>query len=174
MNNTGKDINKMSLSEKNKKIILISGILFLAAAITTLIVFIFKNMAETKKQAMKNVSDISFSPEATLEAVKAPVKNSVSSGSNQASPVPAPAPQTELGTPAPTNLGAKATKIFYAFHGSVFSEDEKTAINTLLSVPKENIKALSEFYFNVYKKSLQQDFVKYLSASEYELVKNHF
>jgi hypothetical protein len=76
------------------------------------------------------------------------------------------------GTAVIANLGTTAATIYDAFYNywGGMSEDEETAIVALSNIPKANIPALSDIYFQLYAKNLREDFVKYLDAAEFKRV----
>lgn len=74
------------------------------------------------------------------------------------------------------NLGSVAQRIYSAFHEYYYgaSEDEETAIISLLDVPKVLVPQLSDIYFQLYSKNLNSEFVRYLSSSDYARVQSQF
>lgn len=83
---------------------------------------------------------------------------------------------TQNGQTTTIDLGGKALKIydaFYNYYGGM-AEDEETAISTLQSVPTQLVPKLSQIYFDLYAKTLKEDFTKFLSASEYNKISNKF
>ena len=72
------------------------------------------------------------------------------------------------------NLGSTAQKIHAAFHDYYYgmSEDEEGAIVALSNVPKSLIKQLSDIYYNLYSVNLNDEFLNYLSDSDYSRVSN--
>lgn len=83
---------------------------------------------------------------------------------------------TVAGTPVSINLGTTAQKINSAFHDYYWglAEDEETAIIALLGVPKNLVPQLSSVYFQAYDLNLNDEFLKYLSSSDYERVAQQF
>lgn len=79
-------------------------------------------------------------------------------------------------TIAGINLGSVAQRIYAAFHEYYYgaAEDEETAIIALLDVPKALVPQLSDIYFQLYSKNLQNEYTQYLSASDYARVQNQF
>lgn len=72
------------------------------------------------------------------------------------------------------NLLTIRDKIYDAFYNADWAgltEDEETAIETLLLVPKTRIAQLSALYKAAYNKDLRNDFIKFLSVSQYNKVK---
>ena len=68
------------------------------------------------------------------------------------------------------NLLTIRDKIYDAFYNADWAgitEDEKTAIDTLLLVPQSRIAQLSALYKTAFNKDLRQDFIKFLSNTEY-------
>jgi hypothetical protein len=55
-----------------------------------------------------------------------------------------------------------------------WTEDEAKAMSALKTVPKSLIKNLAQIYYKKYERNLQQDFQKYLSASEYASIRSLF
>lgn len=71
------------------------------------------------------------------------------------------------------NLLTIRDKIYDAFYNADWAgitEDEETAIGTLLLVPKSRIGQLSILYKTAFNKDLRNDFVKFLSNTEYKRV----
>lgn len=71
------------------------------------------------------------------------------------------------------NLLTIRDKIYDAFYNADWAgltEDEETAINTLLLVPKTRIPQLSVLYKTAFNKDLRNDFIKFLSNSDYKRV----
>lgn len=78
------------------------------------------------------------------------------------------------GNPIVINLQLIATGIYDAFYGNMFGmvEDEDTAIQLLLNVPKSEIPALNRYYsaINNKGKSIYVDFRKFLSNTDFKKV----
>lgn len=75
------------------------------------------------------------------------------------------------------DIGGIAGEIYDAFYRNDmfgWSEDEARAIEALRKVPDANIDKLANIYNELYKKSLKEDFIKYLSEEEYKLVADKF
>ena len=73
------------------------------------------------------------------------------------------------------NLLTIRDKIYDAFYNADWAgvtEDEETAINTLLMVPKTRIGQLSTLYKTAFNKDLRNDFIKFLSNTEYKRVQS--
>jgi hypothetical protein len=73
------------------------------------------------------------------------------------------------------NLLTIRDKIYDAFYNADWAgitEDEETAINTLLLVPGSRIGQLSALYKTAYNKDLRNDFIKFLSNTEYKRVQS--
>jgi hypothetical protein len=71
------------------------------------------------------------------------------------------------------NLLTIRNKIYDSFYNADWmglTEDEETAINTLLLVPKSRIGQLASLYKAAYNKDLRADFIKYLNNTEYKRV----
>lgn len=71
------------------------------------------------------------------------------------------------------NLLTIRDKIYDSFYNADWAgitEDEETAINTLLLVPKTRIAQLSALYKTAFNKDLRNDFIKFLSNTEYKRV----
>lgn len=71
------------------------------------------------------------------------------------------------------NLLTIRDKIYDAFYNADWAgitEDEATAIGTLLLVPKTRIGQLSVLYKTAFNKDLRNDFIKFLSNTEYKRV----
>jgi hypothetical protein len=84
---------------------------------------------------------------------------------------------TVNGVPISINLGTIATQINDAFYNNDWfgwTEDEDLAVSTISNVPKQLIPDLTDIYFNLYKRNLNSDFVKFLSADSYKKVQNLF
>lgn len=75
------------------------------------------------------------------------------------------------------NFSIKAGVIYDSFYNNdIFgwTENEDRAIQTLLSIPKEYIETLAKYYFDLYGKILQNDFIKFCRESQYEKIKHYF
>jgi len=73
------------------------------------------------------------------------------------------------------NLLTIRDKIYDAFYNADWAgitEDEETAISTLLLVPGSRIGQLSALYKTAYNKDLRNDFIKFLSNTEYKRVQS--
>lgn len=71
------------------------------------------------------------------------------------------------------NLLTIRDKIFDAFYNADWAgitEDEEIAIGALLLVPKTRIGQLSVLYKTAFNKDLRNDFIKFLSNTEYKRV----
>lgn len=71
------------------------------------------------------------------------------------------------------NLLTIRDKIYDSFYNADWAgitEDEETAIGTLLLVPKSRIGQLSALYKSAFNKDLRNDFIKFLSNTEYKRV----
>jgi len=71
------------------------------------------------------------------------------------------------------NLLTIRDKIYDSFYNADWAgitEDEETAIGTLLLVPKTRIGQLSALYKSAFNKDLRNDFIKFLSNTEYKRV----
>ena len=71
------------------------------------------------------------------------------------------------------NLLTIRDKIYDAFYNADWAgitEDEETAIGALLLVPKTRIGQLSVLYKTAFNKDLRNDFIKFLSNTEYKRV----
>ncbi len=77
---------------------------------------------------------------------------------------------------ATVNLSAVATAIhdaFYNYYGGLY-EDEARAITELKRVPQERIQQLAVIYGHLFDENLQQDFIEYVSSSEWDSIKYLF
>ena len=75
------------------------------------------------------------------------------------------------------NTASIAQQIYDAFYGNDWfgaSEDEEAAIVAISNVPKQFIPLVTETYYNLYKKNLNGDFVKFLDKKDYDRVKPLF
>ena len=73
------------------------------------------------------------------------------------------------------NLLTVRDKIYDAFYNADWAgltEDEETAITTLLLVPKTRIPQLSILYKAAYNKDLRNEFIKFLSDTQYKRVQS--
>lgn len=73
------------------------------------------------------------------------------------------------------NLLTIRDKIYDAFYNADWAgltEDEETAINTLLLVPKTRIPQLSILYKAAFNKDLRNEFIKFLSNTQYKRVQS--
>lgn len=71
------------------------------------------------------------------------------------------------------NLLTIRDKIYDSFYNADWAgitEDEEIAISTLLLVPKSRIGQLSALYKSAFNKDLRNDFIKFLSNTEYKRV----
>jgi hypothetical protein len=71
------------------------------------------------------------------------------------------------------NLLTIRDKIYDSFYNADWAgltEDEETAITTLLLVPKSRIAQLSALYKTAFNKDLRNDFIRFLSNTEYKRV----
>lgn len=71
------------------------------------------------------------------------------------------------------NLLTVRDKIYDSFYNADWAgvtEDEETAIKTLLTVPKTRIAQLSALYKSAFNKDLRNDFIKFLSNADYKRV----
>ena len=71
------------------------------------------------------------------------------------------------------NLLTIRDKIYDAFYNADWAgvtEDEETAINTLLLVPPTRISQLAALYKTAFNKDLRNDFIRFLSNTEYKRV----
>lgn len=82
----------------------------------------------------------------------------------------------QSGAPISIDLGGKAAAIHDAFHGYFWgmAEDEERAILEISAVPKNVIPDLSALYYQLYQKNLKQEFIDYLSATDWNRVKDKF
>lgn len=79
------------------------------------------------------------------------------------------------GTNSPVNLAQISAEIYDSFCNNDWlgwTEDEERAISALLQVPKPYIKDLANYYSQLYKRNLYNDFVAYLTSSDYERVRS--
>jgi len=86
---------------------------------------------------------------------------------------------TSNGQQVQSNINLKniASKIYEAFYNADWfgvTEDEETAIKAIKQVPKALINKLMQEYAKLYNKNLQNDFVKFLSPTDYDRVEYLF
>lgn len=75
------------------------------------------------------------------------------------------------------DLSTSATKIYDAFYNNDpfgWTEDETAAINELKKIPKPFIPRLSKTYFDLFKKDLKGDFIKFLDTDEFDKIEYLF
>jgi len=75
------------------------------------------------------------------------------------------------------DLGAIAVEIYDSFYQNDWfgwTENEQAAINALQKVPKANIPKLEDIYYKAFKEILRVDFVKFLTNTDFQRIKNKF
>lgn len=83
----------------------------------------------------------------------------------------------DQGTAQQVNFSIKAGVIYDSFYNNDvfgFTENEDRAIETLLSIPKQYVKTLAKYYFDLYGKILQNDYIKFCRESQYQKIKHYF